>query len=365
VKAKGCAVVGCLGAAFVVFAVGSLVLLRLATQVPPEPGPGEPTPQTARIATPKPTADPDVYLLHPGEWRHFVRTDDGPRYRLRFGFVDYTGKRHEIRCTLDREAVEEASRTFGWDEAEIQSELNAALQKEAERQLEDRGIAPYVRITIQKYGGWRWEYIEWPSEEGHQQAIRGFTKWLEDEFPKRRDLVEARVFRRHGLLVRNNSVYIDHNGLARAASTDLERCYDALSMTAGESASDRYFIGLMLAFFQELQYQVPPDKMGTRDTMGLWVPGQVLRDGKGDCDSKAVAFASLWRRRASRVIVILVPQHALIGVEGKPGPREKFVRVGNRYFILCEVAGPGKTPPGYHDIAGSFEYVMIDPLSSS
>jgi hypothetical protein len=48
-------------------------------------------------------------------------------------------------------------------------------------------------------------------------------------------------------------------------------------------------------------------------------------------------------------------------VEGVPRASEAYVRLGNRYFVLCEVAGPGKIPPGFGRISGSFEYVMIEP----
>jgi hypothetical protein len=58
----------------------------------------------------------------------------------------------------------------------------------------------------------------------------------------------------------------------------------------------------------------------------------------------------------------LVPGHALVGVEEKPGPDEAYVRLGNRYFVLCEVAGPGKIPPGRASISGSYEYVLIEPV---
>jgi hypothetical protein len=113
---------------------------------------------------------------------------------------------------------------------------------------------------------------------------------------------------------------------------------------------------------QELKYEVPPERIGRRDVFGLWVPEQVMTDGKGDCDSKATTFAALWRHRRPRIVIILVPEHALVGVEGKPGPGESFVQIGNRYYVLCEVAGPGKLPPGTKSISGSFDYVAVDSV---
>jgi hypothetical protein len=51
----------------------------------------------------------------------------------------------------------------------------------------------------------------------------------------------------------------------------------------------------------------------------------------------------------------------LLGVEMRPGPDERFVRLGNRHFVLCEVAGPAKRHPGWSDASGWFEYVLIEP----
>jgi hypothetical protein len=87
--------------------------------------------------------------------------------------------------------------------------------------------------------------------------------------------------------------------------------------------------------------------------------------GAGDCDSKSAAFCAMWRHLPRRAILILVPEHALVGVEAKPRADEAYVRLGNRYFVLCEVAGPAKIPPGGKAISGSFEYVMIEPVLNS
>jgi transglutaminase-like putative cysteine protease len=120
-------------------------------------------------------------------------------------------------------------------------------------------------------------------------------------------------------------------------------------------------MGLLLAFYQELTYEIPPDEVEGRQTLGMRVPTDVLVSGRGDCDSKAVAFASMWRQLPTRLVFIVVPGHALVGVEARALPGEETVRVGNRTFVLCEVAGPAKLRPGAKSVAGSFEYVLVEP----
>jgi hypothetical protein len=372
-KAKGCAVLGCFGLVLLLAAVAAMIgvgaLIQQAEGPPPTPepapGPGpRPTPrQTGRATpTPEPEADPDRFLAFPGELRRFTRDDDGPRYRMHYGFVDYSGRRHDVTCAITKDAVQRASRAFGWNQAELGVRLDAELQEVVDREVARRGLDGHVRVTVREYGGWHRSASRSPEDEPTLAEIERLDAWLEAELPRHTARIEARLFHEHGLRLQKRTVSIDYNTLATAASADVQTCYDALVMSAGPIASDRYFMGLLLAFFQELKYERPPDKVGARDILGLWVPAEVLADGKGDCDSKSLAFAAMWRQRASRVIVILVPEHALIGVEGKPGPGESFVRVGNRYYVLCEVAGPGKLPPGHESISGSFEYVEIEPL---
>ena len=112
--------------------------------------------------------------------------------------------------------------------------------------------------------------------------------------------------------------------------------------------------------FQEIRYEVPPNEQGGRQTLGFWVPTEVLVNHHGDCDSKAVTFCALWRAFATPMILIVLPHHVLVGVAMPPGPGEQFVRVGNRYYVLCEVAGPGKFAPGTRAVEGSFRYLAID-----
>jgi hypothetical protein len=61
------------------------------------------------------------------------------------------------------------------------------------------------------------------------------------------------------------------------------------------------------------------------------------------------------------LIFVILPDHVLVGVATTPGPGEHFVRIGNRYFVLCEVAGPGKWAPGALAVQGSYRYEMVMP----
>ena len=298
------------------------------------------------------------YLPHPGAERQFAREDAGSSLKLGYGFVDYVGKRHIVTCTIQKSDIEAERAGYGYVEGEVKAALNSRLQRLIDAEIARRGLAEHVNLKTEGWGGYRWEASE-PDEETRLR-VAAFQKWLESEMPARRDEIQQQLYRERGFLLRGRELVIDHNGLARRATAHVDNCLQELLRDA-DGYPTKQLVGLLLAFYQELKYEVPPDKVGPKNIMGLWVPAEVLAEGKGDCDSKAVAFAAMWRRLPPRVIVIRVPNHALIGVEAKPGPDESYVLVGNRYYVLCEVAGPAKLRPGYQPLKGSFEYVTIDP----
>ena len=161
---------------------------------------------------------------------------------------------------------------------------------------------------------------------------------------QRRDAVRDARYRERGFLLARGSLEIDYGRLVFSAQRPLNDCTRAMATAAAED-SDRQRLGLFLAFFQELRYEVPPSLIDGRETGGLFVPTEVLVNDHGDCDSKSVAFAAMWRRFSSAMLLIHLTPHA-VGVDGPA--RACSRRVGNRYFVLCEVAGPasGIREPG-------------------
>ncbi|MFW6132027.1 MAG: hypothetical protein ACOC5F_05480 [Candidatus Aminicenantaceae bacterium] len=106
------------------------------------------------------------------------------------------------------------------------------------------------------------------------------------------------------------------------------------------------FLALVLAFIQEIKFEVPLLKENNKYIGGFWVPPRIIVDNKRDCDSKGVTFASLWRNfKSYPVIIIRIPGHMFIRVAVPTIGRNVLVINGLRY-TLCEVTGPEKIPPG-------------------
>ncbi len=346
-KKLGCTLLGCFGA--LVMAV--LGLIGLSWFLAPQEG------DDGSSAEPYQEVD---------SLNQFQRDEAGGRFRLSYGFIDYSGRTQQVSCTVNREDYLRDVATFGYFEGQANQEINHLLAARMEEEGEGRGVLPYLSIEVFGQGGYRWH---WDAPEGVDPTVEAriheFHDWLDKDFPQEAKRITQRYFEGRGLLLKGDEISIDYEEAVLWGTRSLEDCFQALRRV-GDGDDERRRLGLFLAFFQELKYELPPDPDPQgRHTLGFRVPSAVMVQGAGDCDSKAAAFCALWRHFPKRSILILVPEHALVGVEGKPRADEAYVRLGNRYFVLCEVAGPGKIPPGGEAISGNFEYVMIEPVQSS
>ena len=317
------------------------------------------------IPHPIPPPDSDAYR-QVGALNQFWSDDQGERLRLTYGFIDYSGRARHVSCEIDKRVYDSDVTSFGYSEDELNEAVGEGLRELFEREAELRKVRPYVRFEIQDGTGYRWRWrvpggLESSAADRLEARLRSLDEWMEQDFPRKKaELIEQYLHER-GLRLKGETIEIDYQQAVERDTGPLQNCFQALRR-AGEGTSDRRLLGTFLAFFQELRYELPPPVERGRHILGFRPPSAVLARGAGDCDSKSAAFCALWRHRPERAILILVPGHALVGVEGKPRAGEAYVRLGNRYFVLCEVAGPGKVPPGYGSISGSFEYVMIEPV---
>jgi hypothetical protein len=228
-----------------------------------------------------------------------------------------------------------------------------------------------MKVSFQDGGGYRWEWslpgeLEDPEKERAKKEIDQVLEMLKSEIPKRQTEISSKLYAEKGFRLEKNEVRIDYKKLAIQSEPELLNCFEAIRASGG-NYNERQLIGLYLAFLQEIRYEVPPLREKERYIQGLWTPGEVVVNNHGDCDSKSVTYAALCKRLGIPVIVIRIPGHVLVGVQSIPGPGQQFVRIGNRYFVLCEPAGPAKLYPGNEgrsDISGNFEYVMIEPTDT-
>lgn len=353
--AAGCALVG--GAV-----VALVVLVALNRPAPPAPLPAPPGPPRA---TPTPTSEPPRGPRRPPG--SFERKEDHRQYTMTWGFTDHHGEAHEVSCRIARDDHAREVSGFGYQPEAIDAAWAGRLREWALKELREHGLEGVVTLEVND-DGWRARHQLPPNMDPGEAArldaeARRFYRFMELRFSGESDAVTNALVRERGLRLEGGRLGIDYDGLADRAAGPLADCHRALRWAAGRGG-DRRLLEVVLAFLQEIPYEVPPNSAGRTRTLGLYVPTEVLVGNHGDCDSKSVTFAALWRRIDVPLILVRVPGHMLLGVAVRPGPGERFVRLGNRYFVLCEVAGPAKSRPGRTNVEGSFEYVVLEPAGS-
>jgi hypothetical protein len=293
----------------------------------------------------------------------FQHTESAEAYDVAYGFIDHQGESHDVSCRILRRDHQRLSARFGYVERDLEAEVATRQQTFADDELRRRGLAPYFRIDVSAEAVQSrvaatpgvWSDLPPP----RVQELLGALQDLRKDVVARGASIEAAVYRERGFRLEGRDLSIDYPALVQWSAPALDACAKALRW-AGAGYDERQYLGMFVAFVQEIRYEVPPAVLNGRQTLGLWVPTEVVANDHGDCDSKAVTFCALWRAFAAPTIVILLPRHVLVGVAMAPGPGQQFVRLGNRYYVLCEVAGPGKSTPGTGRVEGSYRYMSVE-----
>ncbi len=142
-----------------------------------------------------------------------------------------------------------------------------------------------------------------------------------------------------------HEVVPDYGRLAGRFVAAMRPAAEALAAQMPPAASARDRLALALAFIQSIPYD---SETAVRRENGYVVPPMMLVQNKGACDSKSVALASLLGTLLPGlpVAVIVVPEHAFLGVALQPQTGERTLSAEGRTYVLMEPVGPGQLPVG-------------------
>jgi hypothetical protein len=139
------------------------------------------------------------------------------------------------------------------------------------------------------------------------------------------------------------------------------------SIQSKYNLNKRERIELIMRFLQDIPYGVPPTNYQSRYIGGLFPPSETLKNGWADCDSKSILMATLLSFDPyfyNKLAMILVPGHALLGIQDVPGPYDKSVRFIGRQYVYAEPVGLARTPYGKTNSPYS-KSIKVIPLSLS
>ena len=253
------------------------------------------------------------------EFRRVSRTGDE---LLSYRWLDLDRRERTTSFTLTRDAIREAETSFReFSMAAMWRHLDVALRDEVER----FGDGAKISLTRDIDG------LRWTVSARDQKAADALSKRVNDRLEREQVAYLAKHLRRK---------------VERRVLVDFAAATKALGETPDIANSDRARVALALGFFQEIPYAVLDDK---ERRGGDFLPAPaLLAQNRGDCDSKVVALAAVLRTYAPsrRLVVVTMPEHAILAVDLPAEQGEWTIRSQARQYVALEAAGPAMSPIG-------------------
>lgn len=138
----------------------------------------------------------------------------------------------------------------------------------------------------------------------------------------------------------------DHVRFAKESITSLKGIVQAISQ-ANPTLSSRGIVEYILAFIQAIPYSTLESRYESNG-VGFNPPLRVINNNQGDCDSKVTLMAAMINGifPETKVVIIYLAQHALIGVQFGHSNDDKWITLKDRDYILSEPTGPAMLPFG-------------------
>ena len=263
----------------------------------------------------------------------FSRVTRSGDERLSYRWRDLDRREQATAFTLTRQDIRDAEASFKefsldgmWDD------IAANLRDETAR------FGNGAQIEIRRVD----DRLSWTVKARDPASQEALIRNLNERFQRAQKTYLDRHLRQR---LDEGRIMVDFAAATRALQEPMRAVAKALGATPGIADDDRARVTLALAFFQ----QVPYATLGDAARRGDFLPAPaLLAQNRGDCDSKAVALAAVlrtytpWRKLA----VIVMPGHAVLGVDLPARPGEQTVRAQARQYVALEPAGPAMAPIG-------------------
>lgn len=244
-------------------------------------------------------------------------------------YEDFDNQRLRLRIPMPLAGVRAGERRFtGFEE----SELDAAVDKAMDDYIRGQGRGVEVKITRE---GRELRFLFSGTDEARIRQVR---QGLLAEI----DRATQAYFRSRLLHLDGKLVRVDYAAVAREFAPSMAPAARALK-AAVAARNERGQLSSALALVQTIPY----DTLQSRDFnngAGFVTPLGLLSINRGDCDSKSVALATIGHHLLPhrRFVIVLMPLHALLGVDIPAQAGDRTIRHDGRSYVLMEPAGPGR-----------------------
>jgi len=308
----------------------------------------------------------------------FEKIDKETDYELTYGWRDYKADGYYVTFSISKQQLSDAEEEFGYYPEELEKYLEDDLEKMREEMIVY--LEEYTRRQIEKSKYSQYILIEKIDAKKFKLKLSVPTllsKKVKPEFERIKDKLtkeqnayykkirneqkrkEKAFLEKRGFRVLGDRFEVNYSLCIRENRLRVKQVVEQMKQLK-KKMSLRQMLFLMSAFIQEIKYGI------NKLIAEFWVPPKVLVNNFGDCDSKGVTFASMWKNFKNYPLVLIkIPDHLFVGL-AIPSVGTDKITINGLSYTLCEVTGPDKMPPGmitnyshFYLEGGHFRYELI------
>ncbi|MCJ8271994.1 MAG: hypothetical protein MJK04_21690 [Psychrosphaera sp.] len=265
-------------------------------------------------------------------------TSEGQTH-FKYRWLDIQDKKQNLAFTFENKTMFGRFRNFkGYQPSRVKKTILVALKKAAAK-IDRR------KVDI--------NFIERPTT--YSISIKGKNKDLREKAEKMllavRDKAQAKILKKayYNILTDKfgkTGVKPDHVRFAMESRKDILPLTQAI-VKANPKLRGRQVAEYILGFIQSIPYSTLESRRESHGA-GFSPPLRLLNNNQGDCDSKVTLMANMLNAMFPRVkvVIIYMPNHALIGVQMTHRKNDKWIKLKDREYILAEPTGPAMLPFG-------------------
>lgn len=295
--------------------------------------------------------------------RTIRRVPDPGGIRVSYEWSDGRGLARGIDVAIAPDALAESERMFGFSpqelerflvaaEAGIREEMGLSAVDIARKAVAANSDPSWCQVSEDPANAFQFVVrTDGTGRSGHAAEIERIIKASRKAWASSRKKIASRLEREtkrflgtRGMLLLPHGIAVDYKALVSENKTRLAPLAAEFQRICGKD--QKKLLDAVLSFVQSIPSRPRPPVEGKKYTAGLAVPLRVLADDSGDCDSKAVLFASLWTALCRhRTILVSVPEHMLVGV-AVPFVGGAAIEVDGARYALLEVNCGRSLAPG-------------------
>jgi hypothetical protein len=296
--------------------------------------------------------------------RAFEKEPAAEGWNLTYTWRDIEGRPFRVSFSIPRPALEDSERSFGYVRSELEEDiarLESELRQTRElspkvKALELASRSPYAEFfEVREEPSGEVRFIGAPGKTLPPEAAVEINKLqarLDAEWMPCHENIKKQLWKRtdaylkeRGLVRSKNVIGVRYDELIRRYQSCLRPLAEEIRK-GRESQGGGNDLEAVLSFVQAIpSREIPMEKDG-RYIAGLAVPLSVLVEDTGNCGSKAVLFAAIWRNlHGNPLALIKVPNHMLVGVAA-PFTAGTSIVLNSARYLLCEMCPSEPAPAG-------------------